>query len=67
MMSETVVTVDPNRNGPAQPKPASDNPIGWIRFNISYYRTIPGIIKLVQLVRNLGCYHRRFWLIDVDK
>lgn len=60
MMSETVVTVEPNKN--AQPKPTggvgaqqqqqtrTGGPLSWIKLNIGYFRTYPGICKLIQLV-----------------
>lgn len=52
MMSETVVTVDPNRQPSAQPKPAAQpqGSLSWVKFNIGYFQTIPGILKLIQLV-----------------
>lgn len=59
MMSETVVTIDPNRNAQQQqqPKPATapGNALSWIKFNVGYFQTIPGILKLVQLVSVLVC------------
>lgn len=54
MMTETVVTVDqsqaapPNATNQAQAKP--DNSLNWIKFNIQYFQSIPGILKLVQMV-----------------
>lgn len=50
-MPETVVTVDSSqqRTG-AQPKPASS--LSWIQCNVSYFVTLPGILKIIQLVRN---------------
>lgn len=56
MMSETVVTVDPSRNNNphAVPKPAPQQstagPLSWITFNVAYFQTVPGILKLIQLV-----------------
>lgn len=49
MMTETVVTVDPNRppGAQTQPKPSG---LGWVQINFSYFTTIPGIIKIVQIV-----------------
>lgn len=53
-MTETVVTVDqsqaapPNAANQAQAKP--DNSLNWIKFNIQYFQSIPGILKLVQMV-----------------
>lgn len=57
MMSETVVTVDPNRGATpaAAPKPATvpagGGALGWIKFNYQYFAfTIPGYLKIAQLV-----------------
>jgi len=57
MMSETVVTVDPNRLPQAQPKPAAapQGSLSWIKFNIGYFQTIPGILKIIQLVFGIIC------------
>lgn len=56
-MSETVVTVDPNRQPQAQPKPAAQpqGSLSWVKFNIGYFQTIPGILKLIQLVFGIIC------------
>lgn len=61
MMSETVVTIDPNRGAaagvgpPPQPKPAATGgALGWIKFNYQYFAfTIPGYLKIAQLVRTI--------------
>lgn len=59
MMSETVVTVEPgNRNNsqaPPPPKPAAPQqngagPLSWITFNTAYFQSVPGLLKLIQLV-----------------
>lgn len=57
-MSETVVTVDPNRNNnPNAPKPTAHpstaGPLSWITFNVAYFQTVPGILKLIQLVSSV--------------
>lgn len=50
MMTETVVTVAPQpAPQPAEP-PKNPNNLGWLKINISYFATIPGILKLVQVV-----------------
>ena len=62
MMSETVVTIDPNRGGVPppqpqynqQPKPATtqQGALSWVKFNYQYFiHTIPGYLKIAQLVR----------------
>lgn len=67
-MSETVVTVDPNRQPQAQPKPAAQpqGSLSWVKFNIGYFQTIPGILKLIQLVNkqfflSLFCLHHQYF------
>lgn len=59
MMSETVVTMDGSSNNASnnprqvptvKTEPGQPNPLAGIRLNVSYFKTIPGIIKLVQLV-----------------
>lgn len=59
MMSETVVTMDSSSNNASnnprqvptvKTEPGQPNPLAGIRLNVSYFKTIPGIIKLVQLV-----------------
>lgn len=70
MMTETVVTVTqsqavpPNAANQAQAKP--ENNLNWIKFNIRYFQSIPGILKLVQLV-SFPLFRRQviliFWAI----
>ncbi|XP_003704297.1 plasmolipin-like isoform X3 [Megachile rotundata] len=63
MMSETVVTMDSSSNNTSNPRqvptvktePGQPNPLASIRLNVPYFRTIPGIIKLVQLVLGIIC------------
>jgi hypothetical protein len=60
MMTETTVTVTttegaPGHNVTSQPTVKSDpgqgqNSLAWIRLNFLYFRTIPGILKLLQVV-----------------
>lgn len=58
MMSETVVTVEPgNRNNsqapppkPAAPQQSGAGPLSWITFNTAYFQSVPGLLKLIQLV-----------------
>lgn len=54
MMTETVVTVQeaPHNNAA---KPAADNQttgggLSWLRINVDYWRTLPGMLKIAQLV-----------------
>lgn len=50
-MTETVITVT-NGAQQTQSRPAAD--LGWIQFNVNYFLTYPGIIKLIQLVMQRG-------------
>nr|KAF7438975.1 hypothetical protein H0235_001366 [Vespula pensylvanica] len=58
-MSETVVTMDNSSNNASnnprqvptvKTEPGQPSPLAGIRLNVPYFRTIPGIIKLVQLL-----------------
>jgi hypothetical protein len=65
MMTETTVTVTatdaaPGHNASGQPTVKSDpgqgqGSLDWIRLNILYFRTIPGILKLIQVVFGIVC------------
>lgn len=48
MAPETVVTIDNNQAGNKAAEP--DQPLSWLRLNIDYFKTVPGILKLVELV-----------------
>lgn len=51
-MTETVVTVQPTNgvHAAAHQQQAPGDGLAWLQFNLQYFATIPGIIKLVQLV-----------------
>lgn len=54
-MTETAVTVTTTDAASGQPTVKSDpgqgqGSLDWIRLNILYFRTIPGILKLLQVV-----------------
>lgn len=57
MMTETSVTVIPDNNAGARQVPTVKTDPGQpgafagLTLNIAYYKTIPGILKLVQVVR----------------
>lgn len=64
MMSETVVTMDGSSNNASnnprqvptvKTEPGQPNPLAGIRLNVDYFKTIPGIIKLVQLGLGIIC------------
>ncbi|GLV32471.1 uncharacterized protein CBL_00819 [Carabus blaptoides fortunei] len=58
-MTETVVTVQeaPHNNAA---KPTADNQTAggspaWLRINIDYWRTLPGMIKIAQVILGILC------------
>lgn len=59
MMTETVVTVQPNQgpnNNAAKPDGTNQpGALSWLKINLDYYRTMPGQIKLVELVFGIIC------------
>jgi hypothetical protein len=48
-MTETSINVGHQNNHNNNPQGLSG--LGWIRFNIDYFKTRDGLLKLVQLVR----------------
>lgn len=59
-MTETVVTVqEAPHNNAAKPNNADGQTgsLSWLRINVDYWKTVPGIIKCVQLVSET---HKRF-------
>lgn len=51
MMTETVVNVQDAPNSNAANKQQSDrHGLDWIKINLDYFKTLPGIIKLLELV-----------------
>ncbi|CAH0554898.1 unnamed protein product [Brassicogethes aeneus] len=56
MMTETVVNVQEAPNNNAANKPhTSDQPLSWIRFNVDYFKTTPGLIKIAELILGILC------------
>ncbi|XP_043262859.1 uncharacterized protein LOC122403415 [Colletes gigas] len=64
MMSETVVTMDGSSNNASnnprqvptvKTEPGQPNFLAGIRLNVPYFRTIPGLIKLVQVALGILC------------
>ncbi|CAK1581956.1 unnamed protein product [Parnassius mnemosyne] len=56
MAPETVVTVDPNKPTPQQTPPQQQGgPLDWIKINIDYFKSPPGILKVVELILGIFC------------
>lgn len=51
-MTETVITVNSHQQTSA---PSSAGPFSWIVINTDYFKSIPGIIKIVQFVLAIIC------------
>lgn len=52
MAPETVV-VDHNKSSPQQAppqQPQQGGALDWIKINIDYFKTPPGLLKIIQLV-----------------
>lgn len=62
MMTETVVTVQPTNgmHAAAHQQQAPGQGLAWLQFNLQYFATIPGIIKLVQLVKRKLMFFKTF-------
>lgn len=54
MMTETVVNVQeaPNNNAAPNKQQATpaDSPLSWIKLNVDYFKTTPGLLKIAELV-----------------
>ncbi|XP_072393068.1 uncharacterized protein [Diabrotica undecimpunctata] len=60
MMTETVVNVQeaPNNNAAKPPPPrqgTAEQPLGWIKINVAYFKTTPGILKGVEFIFGILC------------
>lgn len=56
-MSETVINVTNVRNGHNTPSHVDDpiSNLSWIKFNLDYFLTIDGILKIIQFVSSNMC------------
>ncbi|XP_028161973.1 CKLF-like MARVEL transmembrane domain-containing protein 4 [Ostrinia nubilalis] len=57
MAPETVVTVDHNKPNapPQQQQQQQGNALEWLKFNIDYFKTPPGLLKVVELILGILC------------
>ncbi|XP_004924860.1 uncharacterized protein LOC101742095 [Bombyx mori] len=53
MAPETVVTVDHNK--PAAAPPPQGGALDWIKINVDYFKTPPGLLKIIQLILGILC------------
>lgn len=57
-MTETVVNVQeaPNNNAaPNKPHGGNDQPLAWIKINVDYFKTTPGLLKIAEFVLGIFC------------
>lgn len=50
MAPETVVPVDHNKPASTQAPPQQGGNLDWITINTVYFKTPPGLLKIVELV-----------------
>ncbi|GBP10965.1 hypothetical protein EVAR_5523_1 [Eumeta japonica] len=50
MAPETVVTVEHNKPSPQAPPQQDGGGLDWLKINVAYFKTPPGILKIIQLV-----------------
>ncbi|KAL4705132.1 hypothetical protein ACJJTC_018703 [Scirpophaga incertulas] len=56
MAPETVVTVEHNKpTSPSQQPQQQGNALEWIKFNVEYFKTPPGLLKIIELVLGILC------------
>lgn len=54
MAPETVVTVDHNKPN-APPPQQQGGALDWLKINVDYFKTPPGILKIIQLIFGILC------------
>ncbi|XP_075220011.1 plasmolipin-like [Lycorma delicatula] len=52
-MTETTVTVTTNNENAAPNK--QPGALSWIRFNYDYFKSIPGVLKIIQAILGILC------------
>ncbi|XP_053623367.1 uncharacterized protein LOC128682580 [Plodia interpunctella] len=55
MAPETVVTVDHNKPTAPPPQQQQGGALEWIKINIDYFKTPPGILKVIELILGILC------------
>lgn len=55
MAPETVVTVEHKTSPQQGPPPQQGGALDWLKFNIDYFKTPPGILKIIELVLGILC------------
>lgn len=54
-MTETTITVSPTEGAPhVKSDPGQgQNGLSWVRLNVDYFKTVQGLLKIIQAVRFL--------------
>ncbi|XP_017780744.1 PREDICTED: uncharacterized protein LOC108565679 [Nicrophorus vespilloides] len=56
MMTETVVTVQPNQApNNNTTKPSESQTLSWLKINLDYFRTLPGKLKIAEIIIGIIC------------
>lgn len=55
MAPETVVTTEHNKPTTPPSHQQQGGALGWIKIDINYFRTPPGLLKIIQLVLGILC------------
>lgn len=73
MMTETVVNVQeaPNNNAANKPQQPGaprqpESPLAWIKINVEYFKSTPGILKLVEFVSTKKYFYAKLTLPQSD-
>ncbi|CAH1646101.1 unnamed protein product [Spodoptera littoralis] len=54
MAPETVVTTEHNKPAAASPQ-QQGGALDWLKFDVNYFKTPPGLLKIIQLVLGILC------------
>lgn len=65
MMAPETVVVDHNKSSPQQAPPQQQQQQGgaldWIKINIDYFKTPPGLLKIIQLVSQISTFNLKYY------
>lgn len=65
MMAPETVVVDHNKSSPQQAPPQQQQQQGgaldWIKINIDYFKTPPGLLKIIQLVSEISTLNLKYY------
>lgn len=63
-MTEVVnVEAAPNNNAAAN-KPSENKPLSWLRINLDYFKTAPGLVKIAEAVSGRKCFQYVLFTVE---